>query len=639
MLGYISLGVSTPIQFSSEVAYQDGRNFPQEPELLTVPLESPPSLKEVQQAMQEASEQVKGRGAEEVLKELLERVVEAALGQVEAGGQAKDMVVEKEGVDDDSLGVKMIESETEEEIETLEPHWEERNMSLKIVDNGFEESKVVAGKDALKNVAGGGKEVVKKEGETVAGSVEETRFRQAVGLEVTGESLLGTKLTQDDVDIASEETEGDSERGKEDSEEQVVLIVLKNATERETQNGEETPATVEVAVGVQPEQETEEESKAGLGVAEKEQTEDSRRKEAALLEKSQTDQTNGQKTSSHPNDHVIQMKTVIGEPIKEQEEVRRGENVDGLQKADDNGLAEIREEEKAEAVGTDLTETTLAGKYGDVIKEGSVALVVEGGDNPGEEGQIASEDLEYNKEDQAALVIPGLQSEECNKDFIEKRPEKQPTTPNPSFGALATEYNALIDATSNHHSKIITTNPGFLPHNHSMNQPTMDKFEKDVFAEYHQATEDKPKGTRDVVEDIPGAREKNEQGLEAWKIGAIFTAVFMVLEAVVIIIYILKCRNTKSTPAVQQACEEGCVEPEAVEGGDSSDDTLPADNGNCQEIAQFDPSDVASTLAIKREKQEDEHAVAMSDHSLSSTEMLPRAGPGSDASQDFRTSI
>ncbi|MEQ2197994.1 hypothetical protein XENOCAPTIV_006100, partial [Xenoophorus captivus] len=144
-----------------------------------------------------------------------------------------------------------------------------------------------------------------------------------------------------------------------------------------------------------------------------------------------------------------------------------------------------------------------------------------------------------------ALVIPGLQSEECNKDFIEKRPEKQPTTPHPSFGAHATEYNALIDATSNHHSKIITTNPGFLPHNHGMNQPTMDKFEKDVFAEYHQATEDKPKGTRDVVEDIPGAREKNVQGLEEWKIGAIFTAVFMVLETVVIIIYILKCRNTK----------------------------------------------------------------------------------------------
>ncbi|XP_047220183.1 uncharacterized protein si:dkeyp-118a3.2 isoform X3 [Girardinichthys multiradiatus] len=591
-------GVSTPIQFSTEVAYQDGQNLPQEPELLNVPLVSPPSLKEVQQAMQEASEQVKGHGAEEVLKELLERVVEAALGQVEAGDQAKDMVVEKEGVEDDSLGVKMIESETEEEIETLELHWEERNMSLKIADNGFEESKIVAGKDALKNVAGGGKEVVKNEGETVARSVEETRFRQAVGLEVTDESLLGTKLTQDDVDIASEETEGESERGKEDSEEQVVLIVLKNATERETQNGEETPATVKVAVGIQPEQETAEESTAGLGVAEKEQTEDSRRKEAALLEKSQTDQTNGQKTSSHPNDQVIQIKTVIGEPIKEQGEVRRGENVDELQKADDNGLAEIDEEEKAEAVGTDITETILEGKYGDVIKEGSVA----GGDNPGEEGQIASEDLEHNKEDQAALVIPGLQSEECNKDFIEKRPEKQPTTPHPSFGARATEYNTLIDATSNHHSKIITTNPGFLPHNHGMNQPTMDKFEKDVFAEYHQATEDKPKGTRDVVEDIPGAREKNVQGLEAWKIGAIFTAVFMVLETVVIIIYILKCRNKKR-------------------------------------IVRLDPSDVASTLAIKREKQEDEHAVAMSDHSLSSTEMLPSTGPGSDSSQDFRTSI
>lgn len=38
---------------------------------------APPSLEEVQQS--------KGRRAEEVLKELLERVVEAALGQAEGG--------------------------------------------------------------------------------------------------------------------------------------------------------------------------------------------------------------------------------------------------------------------------------------------------------------------------------------------------------------------------------------------------------------------------------------------------------------------------------------------------------------------------------------------------------------------------
>ncbi|XP_014839872.1 PREDICTED: uncharacterized protein LOC106916240 isoform X2 [Poecilia mexicana] len=586
-----SEGMSAPIQFPTEAAYQDGQTFHQEPEI--VPLVSTTSLKDVQQAMQEASKQVKGRGAGEVLKELLERVVEAALGQVEAAVQAKYMAVEKEGVEEDAQG----ESEAEEESETLEPLQDGTNMTLEIGDNGFEKSEVEARVDTFINVAGGGKEVVKEEGGKVAGSVEETTDRAAVSLEVTGESLLETILTQEAVDGALEETEGDLEAAKKDSEEQVVLIVLKNATERETQDGEETPATVEVAVGVQPEQEKEEESKAGLEMADEEQIENSRRKEAALLEISHTDHTDGQKALLHPNDHVIQIKSVFGEPIKEERAARREENMDGLEKPDDNGLVET---EKAETEGTDLRTVTVEAKYGEVvIKEGSVALAVEGGDNAGEEEQIALEDSEDNKEDQAAMVIPGPQSEESKKDFTEKRPENQPSTPNPSFGAGTTEDNTLIEEEG-----------------------------------------EKPNGIRDAVEVTPGKTDKNEQGLEAWKTGAIFTAVFLVLETVVIIIYVLKCRNMKSTPAaVQRACEEACVEPETEMGGDCSDDTLTEDNGNSQEITRFDPSDVASALAIKREKQSDEDVVAMSNCSRSSTEMLPSPGPGSDSLQDIRTSI
>ncbi|XP_017159390.1 uncharacterized protein LOC103469104 isoform X1 [Poecilia reticulata] len=624
--------MSAPIQFPTEAAYQDGQTFLQEPEI--VPLVSTPSLKDVQQAMQEVSEQVKDRGAEEVLKELLERVVEAALGQMEAAVQEKDMAVEKEGVEEDAQG----EREAEEEPETLEPLQDGTNMTLEIGDNGFEKSEVEARVDTFINVAGGGKEVVKEEGEKVAGSVEETTDRAAVSLKVTGESLLETILTQEAVDGALEETEGDLEAAKKDSEEQVVLIVLKNATERETQDGEETPATVEVAVGVQPEQEKEEESKAGLGVADEEQIENSRRKEAALLEISHTDHTDGGKALLHPNDHVIQIKPVFGEPIKEERAARREENVDGLEKPDDNGLVET---EKAEAEGTDLRTVTVEAKYGEVvIKEGSVAVVAEGGDNAGEEEQIALEDSEDNKGDQAAMVIAGPQSEESKKDFAEKRPENQPSTPNPLFVAGTTEDNTLIEVKSNHQSRTITSNPGFLPHNHGRIQPTLDKFENNVFAEYHQEEGEKPNGIRDPVEVTPGKTDKNEQGLEAWKTGAIFTAVFLVLETVVIIIYVLKCRNKKSTPAaVQRACEEACVEPETEMGGDCSDDTLTEDNENSQEITRLDPSDVASALAIEREKQIDGDVVGMLNCSPSSTEMLPSPGPGSDSLQDIRTPI
>lgn len=43
------------------------------------------------------------------------------------------------------------------------------------------------------------------------------------------------------------------------------------------------------------------------------------------------------------------------------------------------------------------------------------------------------------------------------------------------------------------------------------------------------------------------------------------------------------CVCACSSLALQRACEEGCVEPEAATGGDCSDDTLPAANGDSQQ--------------------------------------------------------
>lgn len=78
---------------------------------------APPSLEEVQQAMQEASEQVEGRGAEEVLKELLERVVEAALGQAEGGDEVNaDEMAEsdKQSPEEEIMGERRDTSVEEE---------------------------------------------------------------------------------------------------------------------------------------------------------------------------------------------------------------------------------------------------------------------------------------------------------------------------------------------------------------------------------------------------------------------------------------------------------------------------------------------------------------------------------------------
>lgn len=48
-------------------------------------------------------------------------------------------------------------------------------------------------------------------------------------------------------------------------------------------------------------------------------------------------------------------------------------------------------------------------------------------------------------------------------------------------------------------------------------------------------------------------------------------------------VYMCAC----STPALQRACEEGCVEPEEATGGDCSDDTLPADNGDTEQYVHI----------------------------------------------------
>lgn len=106
----------------------------------------------------------------------------------------------------------------------------------------------------------------------------------------------------------------------------------------------------------------------------------------------------------------------------------------------------------------------------------------------------------------AVLQIPGPHSKEGNKNFQESRPENQPPIPNPSFGACPTQDNTLLDEKSNYNSRMITSNPRFLQHNHGRIPPTMDMIENDVFAEYHKDKGEKPKRTRDAVEGIPGAR-------------------------------------------------------------------------------------------------------------------------------------
>lgn len=215
----------------------------------------PPSLEEVHQAVQEASEQVEGRGAEMVLKELLERVVEAALGQVEGagGGNAKDDEAEEEEI----LGAREEESEVDtEEVEEGQ---------VVAANNGGEEEEeeedVEAHEDAteMEERAPGG------EADTAAEPLEANVADVGTGGSETEEVQLLSEPLDDIVEgtaAALEEAATAEETGSDNVEQQVEPMGAR--VEVETITREQTPLGIEEAVGSDSEVGDEEASQASL---------------------------------------------------------------------------------------------------------------------------------------------------------------------------------------------------------------------------------------------------------------------------------------------------------------------------------------------------------------------------------------
>ncbi|XP_061571636.1 neurofilament medium polypeptide isoform X2 [Cololabis saira] len=555
-----SQDVPSPSQSSTEATYQGNHTLSQQPErpaAETVPLLSPPTLKDVQQAVQEASEQVEGRGAEEVLKELLERVIEAALGQAEGRSEAEDA--------EDTMGTQTRKNEAETGAEMLEQPVTDRNMSLREEENGFAE---MEGVDAAEAVTGESKGVI----EVSMKSIEdvETEVSEAGGLEVINDSL-GMKLSQGDMEETLEETEDTVEAGEEDNIKKVVLSVEKNETTKEIADEEEIPATVEVTVRGQPEQGTVEASESSLGVADDNHIGNEWKKDDAQQERTYTEGIESETTELPSDKYEIKTKSVLQERSKAEEEAKIGEDAHEPEKGVEYGyLEKAGTEEGVEAEGTDLGGATGDERYGDdVIKEQSATLV-EKKKKAGEEKQTAVEDPhDTDKEDGGILVVSGLQPVDGAEASTEESPESQPptTSPSPSLDEQETGENTV---------GIVRHMPDLLPHDPGLVQPTQDHCERLVLAEHPQA-EEEPGEANELMDDITGTREINERNIEPWKIGAILAAVFLVLETVVIIVYILKFRKKKSTPALTRTCEEGCVGPEAATGGSNK---LPAGNGD-----------------------------------------------------------
>lgn len=216
---------------------------------------APPSLQELEQAVQEVLEHVEGLGAGEVLQDLLERVVEAILGQAEGGGEEKV---------DGMLGE--IESGKEAPLEEAKGV----DMGGEGRDTDVEGEEQTGDVNRFEDVIAAEKGIVKREAETATGPVEEvvsdleTGAREAEEVESIDESPDTEVICEvvEETVAVSEETGGYAAVQEAGTDGRWRLSEGKVIAEANALV-EETPADVEVGVGSESELETRIESDPG----------------------------------------------------------------------------------------------------------------------------------------------------------------------------------------------------------------------------------------------------------------------------------------------------------------------------------------------------------------------------------------
>ncbi|XP_058496165.1 uncharacterized protein LOC131466746 [Solea solea] len=391
-----SKDLSTSNQSSKEVTLQDGLTSHRELELElpsaeVVPVVAPPTLKEVQQAVQEASEQVEGRGAEEVLKELLERVVEAALTQVDSEVKAGEGAAQ-EVVEEDTQLTEKGEAKTDTDEQGLKKGLEGEDVSVNGGYTGAGEEYGVAEVDTFEEDAKEGKGITQDEGKTAAGAVAEatvgveTGGKEADGVEVINESL-DAEFSQGvaEATLAALDETGVEEVIMEHSNKQDVLS--KEAAETGTWSAEESPAIGEVAVDKKTQKETltVEQSDPSLAVHDEEQL------AGALEEKTPVDEIESEVTVL-PSDHdgTDSTQTVAGEQGEEGEDIVKETNGPAVEDEQGQLMVEGGAAKEVEAEGTDVGEAA-GGEKESERKEASKALVKEWGEQLVEEEQVILE--------------------------------------------------------------------------------------------------------------------------------------------------------------------------------------------------------------------------------------------------------
>ncbi|XP_077379708.1 uncharacterized protein LOC144020274 [Festucalex cinctus] len=571
----MSVGIPTSVQ-SSTVTLEDTRSSPHEAEwnpAEVVPVVTPPSLEEVQQAVQEDSEKVEGGTAEEVLK----RVMEAALGQVE--GKQDELAVQ-EGEGEDPVG-----PEDETEVKVSE------QVVVGIDDSGKEEAEE------------------RVEAETVADNMEQTTVGvETVGTEAVIDESIDTKDSQKVLEetLATLEEMGkdivvDSEK-VEDSNQQVVILDGRVKTET-------TPTVQDVDFGREPVQETGTDTDPSL-VNEQIGTVGQMEEDAVVGE------VEGQViTLPSDNSNTEATKPLIDEPAVSEDNY----TMNNPQSQDDVEQSHVKE--KVGAIEIEGAEMDSEGSenHQDILDQGYEVLVDDWDKRQAGVEEVPSPTSYEFKEEPETTVIFAPEPEDDAEVSIEQRPGNQGT----AFTEVA--ENVVTD----HGNEILSPTDDLLACDSNKTQPMLDSYVNDVLVI-------PPQARGELVEHTVVDPETKEMGQDAWKIGATIAAVFLVLETVVIAIYIFQCRNKTSSLATQHSCEDGCVEPEVTTGCDSSDDTLHAGNGDTRQIAATDLCDAVTTLAQNSKGHKLGHVISMSKLPNGATENSTKAGP--DSSQ-VRTSM
>ncbi|XP_041728269.2 cyclic nucleotide-gated cation channel beta-1 [Coregonus clupeaformis] len=562
-----------------------------------------PSVELTPQEASELTQEPELLAGEEEQEEVLPEVAPPSLKEVEDAVQEASELASEPGVEEvlKELLERVVEAAMREVQREAQGEVKEE---VAEVEDGVEEE-----------LGGGGKQEVEEEGEVE----EQGEQEEAV-----------TEVVEEEVEVGGEgeaiEAGSVEESIAEEVEDQLVEAPVAPLTKGEVVEETALPEEEEEGGGkvVVEEMEGEDEEGGGKVVVEETEGEEEEGGGKVVVEETEGEEGGGK---------------VVVEETEGEEEEGGGKVVVEETEGEEGEEVVQTEQETEEEAGAEVVIGEAGGEEegdGESVgeEEGDEGVVVGAADQLGGEagGREGGEETPET-EDQEVLLDPGESS--LRSIPGESQDPASPLGPHRPWGE--TESNTMggeeiledVDLESNDANKIITFQDNVLNLDPDEATSTLDNFVEDILT---TAEEEEQGETNEVVEATTDT-DNTESGLEAWKIGVISTAAFLVLETIVIIVYVLKCRDKTN-----RVCEEGCGEVEVeVEAGTAprNEETPPVGDGDRQQIAALAPWYLDPSLT--QQQEEGEEGVAMTDIQLNSIE--DSTNRPVDPSHDVQTSV